>query len=113
MARRSNAATAQDLVRIFRGNIGSLESADTMLSLDGFVSKHEILLKEILEQTLRPTSTLLREAVSLVWPSLPPLEVKSFCKHMHEVFKVLFTKSRNMTTGDRYADSVGKMCVLI
>ena len=59
MARRSNAATAKDLVRIFRGNIGSLESADTMLSLDGFVSKHEILLKEILEQTLRPTSSVL------------------------------------------------------
>ena len=113
MARRSNAATAKDLVRTFRGNIGSLESADTMLSLDGFVSKHEILLKEILEQTLRPTSTLLREAVSLVWPSLPPLDVKSFCNHMHEVFKVLFTKSRNMTTGDRYPDSVGRMCAII
>ena len=67
-------------------------------------------MRELLEITLRPTPALLREAAGLVWPSQAALEQKAFCNHVHEVVKTLFTKSRNMTTGERQPDSVSRMC---
>ena len=97
-------------MKIFRGNLCHLDPADSSLSLEFFCSKHEVFLKELLEITLRPTATLLREAAGLVWPSQATLEQKAFCNHVHEVVKTLFTKSRNMTTGERLPDRVSRMC---
>ena len=57
---------ASNLVKIFRGNLCHLDPADSSLSLEFFCSKHEVFLKELLEITLRPTATLLREAAGLV-----------------------------------------------
>ena len=110
MGRRANAAQPADLVKIFRGNLCHLDPADSSLSLEFFCSKHEVFLKELLEITVRPTATLLREAAGLVWPSQATLEQKAFCNHVHEVVKTLFTKSRNMTTGQRLPDSASRMC---
>ena len=38
------------------------------------------------------------------------MELKTFANHLHEVYKTLFTKTRNMSTGGRLPDSVQDMC---
>ena len=113
MSRRSNAATGKDLLKTFRGNLTAVEAGDALLSLDGFCKKHSVLMKEILSITSRPTAAVMHEALGLVWPGAPALELKTFANHLHEVFKTLFTKTRNMSTGGRLPDSVQDMCFFI
>lgn len=103
MSRRSNAATGKDLLKTFRGNLTAVEAGDALLSLDGFCKKHSVLMKEILSITSRPTAAVMHEALGLVWPGAPALELKTFANHLHEVFKTLFTKTRNMSTGGKAA----------
>ena len=113
MSRRSNAATGKDLLKTFRGNLTAVEAGDALLSLDGFCKKHSVLMKEILSITSRPTAAVMHEALGLVWPGAPALELKTFANHLHEVYKTLFTKTRNMSTGGRLPDSVQDMCFFI
>ncbi|CAE7558690.1 unnamed protein product [Symbiodinium sp. CCMP2592] len=112
-SRRSNGATGKDLMKTFRGNLQAVEAGDALLSLDAFCKKHHVLMKEILGITTRPTAAVMRESMSLVWPGAPSLELKTFANHLHEVYKTLFTKTRNMSTGGRLADSIQDMCFFI
>ncbi|CAE7269669.1 unnamed protein product [Symbiodinium sp. CCMP2592] len=112
-SRRSNGATGKDLMKTFRGNLQAVEAGDALLSLDAFCKKHHVLMKEILGITTRPTAAVMRESMSLVWPGAPSLELKTFANHLHEVYKTLFTKTRNMSTGGRLADSIHDMCFFI
>ena len=54
---------------------------------------------------------MLCDATAKVWPGQSALE--QFNDHVSELVKVLFGKTRSMTTGQRLPNSVSSMCKVI
>ena len=113
--RRKNTATAGDITRILTAGLPEGLSAGVVIesSIEDFIAKKELLLRELLLVTSRPTKNLMVEAGNASFQEVDSNVVRDFANRTVEASQYLYQKLHQSSSGKKLSNAVNRLLQIV
>ena len=113
--RRKNTATAGDITHILKAGLPEGLSAGVVIesSIEDFIAKKELLLRELLLVTSRPTKNLMVEAGNASFQEVDSDVVRDFANRTVEASQYLYQKLHQSSSGKKLSNAVNRLLQIV
>ena len=113
--RRKNTATAGDITHILKAGLPEGLSAGVVIesSIEDFIAKKELLLRELLLVTSRPTKNLMVEAGNASFQEVDSNVVRDFANRTVEASQYLYQKLHQSSSGKKLSNAVNRLLQIV
>ena len=113
--RRKNTATAGDITHILKAGLPEGLSAGVVIesSIEDFIAKKELLLRELLLVTSRQTKNLMVEAGNASFQEVDSNVVRDFANRTVEASQYLYQKLHQSSSGKKLSNAVNRLLQIV